>query len=196
MQIKATPFAQWLVQGDFYQLELEQEQLLFTSHKYQVSVPFDKWSGKVTFERGLIWGALCFYNRNEQVAWRVSGLPWEECDAIINAVLNAYADWKESKVLLLNQLQPQMIELIEDFSANKRFLKQTEALMMVEKLYDLFEQTKISIPLAEQLQPDCIAPVIDWLTEPEEQLKVLNDNWLEEQKVEWKTFFLSVNHSH
>ncbi|MCE4937332.1 DNA helicase IV [Aliivibrio fischeri] len=189
MQIKATPFAQWLVQGDFYQLELEQEQLLFTSHKYQVSVPFDKWSGKVTFERGLIWGALCFYNRNEQVAWRVSGLPWEECDAIINAVLNAYADWKESKVLLLNQLQPQMIELIEDFSANKRFLKQTEALMMVEKLYDLFEQTKISIPLAEQLQPDCIAPVIDWLTEPEEQLKVLNDNWLEEQKVEWKTFF-------
>ncbi len=44
MQIKATPFAQWLVQGDFYQLELEQEQLLFTSHKYQVSVPFDKWS--------------------------------------------------------------------------------------------------------------------------------------------------------
>ena len=97
MQIKATTFAQWLVQGDYYQLELEAEQLLFTSHKFQVSVPFDKWSGKVTFQRGLVWGSLCFYNRNEQVAWRVSGLPWQECDAIINTVLNAYADWKESK---------------------------------------------------------------------------------------------------
>jgi DNA helicase-4 len=189
MQIKATTFAQWLVQGDFYQLELEPEQLLFTSHKYQVSVPFDKWNGQVTFERGLVWGALCFYNRNEQIAWRVSGLPWQECDAVINAVLNAYAEWKESKVVMLNQLQPQMLELVRTFSAQRRYLKQTEALLMVEKLYDLFEQTKISIPLAQQLQPECIAPVLEWLMEPEQQLITLNKTWLEEQKVEWKSFF-------
>lgn len=113
MQIKATPFAQWLVQGDYYQLELEQEQLLFISHKYHVSVPFDKWNGKVTFQRGLIWSSLCFYNRNNKIAWKVSGLPWQACDDVINSVLNAYANWKESKVTLLNQLQPQMLDLIE-----------------------------------------------------------------------------------
>lgn len=196
MQIKATTFAQWLVQGDFYQLELEPEQLLFTSHKYQVSVPFDKWNGQVTFQRGLVWGALCFYNRNEQIAWRVSGLPWQECDAVINAVLNAYAEWKESKVVMLNQLQPQMLELVSTFSAQRRYLKQTEALLMVEKLYDLFEQTKISIPLAQQLQPECIAPVLDWLMEPEQQLITLNETWLEEQKVEWKSFSQNVSHNH
>ncbi|MGR6861909.1 UvrD-helicase domain-containing protein [Aliivibrio salmonicida] len=189
MQIKATTFAQWLVQGDYYQLELEQEQLLFTSHKCQVSVPFDKWSGKVTFQRGLVWGALCFYNRNEQVAWRVSGLPWQECDAIINTVLNTYSDWKESKVEMLNQLKPQMLDLVEQFTSQIRFLKQTEALLMVEKLYDLFEKTGLSIPLAELLQPDCIAPVVDWLADPDLQLKNLNETWLEDQKIEWKAFF-------
>ncbi|MDD9196750.1 DNA helicase IV [Aliivibrio sp. S3MY1] len=189
MQIKATTFAQWLVQGDYYQLELEAEQLLFTSHKFQVSVPFDKWSGKVTFQRGLVWGSLCFYNRNDQIAWRVSGLPWQECDAIINTVLNAYSDWKESKIAMLNQLKPQMLDLVESFASQRRFLKQTEALMMIENLYDLFEQTGLSIPLAEQLQPDCIAPVLNWLTKPEEQLKELNETWLEAQKVEWKEFF-------
>ncbi|MGR6839346.1 DNA helicase IV [Aliivibrio wodanis] len=189
MQIKATTFAQWLVQGDYYQLELEQEQLLFTSHKFQVSVPFDKWSGKVTFQRGLVWSSLCFYNRNDQIAWRVSGLPWQECDESINRVLNSYANWKESKISLLNELQPQMVELVETFCHQKRFLKQTEALLMVEKLYDLFEQTGLSIPLAKQLKPDCMALVLDWLTEPEQQLKTLNEDWLENQKIEWKTFF-------
>ncbi len=189
MQIIASSFAQWLVQGNFYHLELQSEQLMFTSHKYQVVVPFEKWSGKVAFQRGLIWGSLCFYNRNDQIAWRVSGLPWQECDDIINAVLNSYADWKESKLSILNQLKPEMLELIDTFTAQPRFIKQSEALIFIEKLYDLFEQTGLSIPLAEQLQSDCIGSVLNWLTEPEERLSELNQIWLEQQKVQWKDFF-------
>lgn len=58
MQLSASRLAQWLVQGDYYSIELQDNRLVLESQTETDEISFDDWDGSIDVHRGVMWGTL------------------------------------------------------------------------------------------------------------------------------------------
>ncbi|MFA0705153.1 DNA helicase IV, partial [Vibrio sp. 10N.222.48.A3] len=76
MQLSANKTAQFFIQNEYHQVELDGPRLLLSSVGSEERIPFTIWSGKIAIKRGLFWGSLQFFANQQdgkQRSWLVQG---------------------------------------------------------------------------------------------------------------------------
>ncbi len=189
MRLSANWFAQWLVQGDFYSIELQENSLILDSQTETEVLPFDEWDGAITVHRGVMWGSLELTSADQQYCWTVHGLPWRHCKVFANYLLNAYRQWAHNRVDKLDAAIPQMMEQIHSFTEQKGYLRRSAHVALHQSLNEQLVETELTAELATAFRPHALETIAPWLSDNQEWVVQTNSEWLESESEKWASWF-------
>lgn len=198
MQLSANKTAQYLIQNEYHQVELEHELLIIASTVSEERIPFNVWNGKVRIKRGLVWGTLQFFAHEEediQQSWLVQGLPWPQCRQFAHTAVAAYQEWHHHQCLQLSQYLPRWELELERLKRLPSFLPHSLLNAWIAKVEDDFQTMGMNLTEAHQRLPDAIEKLLPWLTEPSTCIAERNQSWLETERKNWEVLFSQVERS-
>lgn len=198
MQLSANKTAQYLIQNEYHQVELEHELLIIASAVSEEHIPFNVWNGKVRIRRGLVWGTLQFFAHEEegiQQSWLVQGLPWPQCRQFAHTAVTAYQKWHNHQCLQLSQYLPRWELELERLKRLPSFLPHSSLNAWIEQVENDFQTMGMNLTEAHQRLPDAIEKLLPWLTEPSTCIAERNQRWLETERKNWEVLFSQVERS-
>ncbi|WGK83766.1 DNA helicase IV [Vibrio aestuarianus] len=198
MQLSANKTAQYLIQNEYHQVELEHELLIIASTVSEERIPFNVWNGKVRIKRGLVWGTLQFFAHEEediQQSWLVQGLPWPQCRQFAHTAVAAYQEWHHHQCLQLSQYLPRWEIELERLKRLPSFLPHSLLNAWIAQVEDDFQTMGMNLTEAHQRLPDAIEKLLPWLTEPSTSIAERNQSWLETERKNWEVLFSQVERS-
>ncbi|CAH8238077.1 DNA helicase IV [Vibrio aestuarianus] len=198
MQLSANKTARYLIQNEYYQVELEHELLIIASTVSEERIPFNVWNGKVRIKRGLVWGTLQFFAHEEediQQSWLVQGLPWPQCRQFAHTAVAAYQEWHHHQCLQLSQYLPRWELELERLKRLPSFLPHSLLNAWIAQVEDDFQTMGMNLTEAHQRLPDAIEKLLPWLTEPSTCIAERNQSWLETERKNWEVLFSQVERS-
>lgn len=198
MQLSANKTAQYLIQNEYHQVELEHELLIIASTVSEERIPFNVWNGKVRIKRGLVWGTLQFFAHEEediQQSWLVQGLPWPQCRQFAHTAVAAYQEWHHHQCLQLSQYLPRWELELERLKRLPSFLPHSLLNAWIAQVEDDFQTMGMNLTEAHQRLPDAIEKLLPWLTEPSTCIAERNQSWLETERKNWEVLFSQVERS-
>lgn len=198
MQLSANKTAQYLIQNEYHQVELEHELLIIASTVSEERIPFNVWNGKVRIKRGLVWGTLQFFAHEEediQQSWLVQGLPWPQCRQFAHTAVAAYQEWHYHQCLQLSQYLPRWELELERLKRLPSFLPHSLLNAWIAQVEDDFQTMGMNLTEAHQRLPDAIEKLLQWLTEPSMCIAERNQSWLETERKNWEVLFSQVERS-
>ncbi|CAH8207954.1 DNA helicase IV [Vibrio aestuarianus] len=198
MQLSANKTAQYLIQNEYHQVELEHELLIIASTVSEERIPFNVWNGKVRIKRGLVWGTLQFFAHEEediQQSWLVQGLPWPQCRQFAHTAVAAYQEWHHHQCLQLSQYLPRWELELERLKRLPSFLPHSLLNAWIAQVEDDFQTMGMNLTEAHQRLPDAIEKLLPWLTEPSMCIAERNQSWLETERKNWEVLFSQVERS-
>lgn len=198
MQLSANKTAQYLIQNEYHQVELEHELLIIASTVSEERIPFNVWNGKVRIKRGLVWGTLQFFAHEEediQQSWLVQGLPWPQCRQFAHTAVAAYQEWHHHQCLQLSQYLPRWELELERLKRLPSFLPHSLLNAWIAQVEDDFQTMGMNLTEAHQRLPDAIEKLLPWLTEPSTSIAERNQSWLETERKNWEVLFSQVERS-
>lgn len=198
MQLSANKTAQYLIQNEYHQVELEHELLIIASTVSEERIPFNVWNGKVRIKRGLVWGTLQFFAHEEediQQSWLVQGLPWPQCRQFAHTAVAAYQEWHHHQCLQLSQYLPRWDLELERLKRLPSFLPHSLLNAWIAQVEDDFQTMGMNLTEAHQRLPDAIEKLLPWLTEPSTSIAERNQSWLETERKNWEVLFSQVERS-
>lgn len=198
MQLSANKTAQFFIQNEYHQVELDGSRLLLSSVGSEERIPFTIWSGKVAIKRGLFWGSLQFFantQQGQQRSWLVQGLPWEECRQFARTAVNAYQQWHDTQCEQLAEHVPEWEAELTRLEQLPAFLPHSQVDQWVTKVNLGLESMVMTLDEASVRMPNRIARLAPWLLDTEEQQSERNRLWLERERQNWEVLFAQCESS-
>lgn len=198
MQLSANKPAQFLIQDEYNQVELDQQRLIISSAVSEERIPFTVWNGKVRVKRGLFWGALQFFAHEDegvQQSWLVQGLPWPECRQFAHTAVAAYQQWHNRQCVQLSQYLPRWEQELNRLKRLPSFLPHSLLDVWALQVEADFATMDMKLAEARQRLPDAIAQLSPWLTDRSASLAQRNQHWLELERQNWEVLFSQVESS-
>ncbi len=191
MELRASRLAQVFVQGDNYQLVLDDNKLnLLSKFKTDVLL-FEHWNGSVTVQRGLLWGSLVFHDHHNQPKWRVFGLPWWKCKHTAEHLSQCHLEWKNNCIKRLEALLPDLEQKIDQLLRANQYIKHSMVTQLAQDLQQSFHQAEMSDSLARSLMPNRVEPILGWITQANEWASQFNQQWIAAEQLRWQEWFSS-----
>jgi DNA helicase-4 len=198
MQLSANKTAQFFIQNEYHQVELDGSRLLLSSVGSEERIPFTIWSGKVAIKRGLFWGSLQFFanaHEGQQRSWLVQGLPWDECRQFARSAVNAYQQWHDTQCEQLAEHVPDWEEELTRLEQLPAFLPHSQVDQWVKKVNQGLESMVMTLDEAAQRMPKRIARLSPWLLDTEDQQAERNRLWLDRERQNWEVLFAQCESS-
>lgn len=198
MQLSANKTAQFFIQNEYHQVELDGPRLLLSSVGSEERIPFTIWSGKIAIKRGLFWGSLQFFANQQdgkQRSWLVQGLPWEQCRQFARASVAAYQKWHDRQCEQLAEHVPQWEDELTRLEQLPAFLPHSKVNTWVDMVNAGLENMTMTLEEAAQRMPNRIARMQPWLSETEIQQAERNQQWLETERQNWEVLFAQCESS-
>ncbi|MFA0498567.1 DNA helicase IV [Vibrio sp. 10N.222.46.A1] len=198
MQLSANKTAQFFIQNEYHQVELDGPRLLLSSVGSEERIPFTIWSGKIAIKRGLFWGSLQFFANQQdgkQRSWLVQGLPWEQCRQFARASVAAYQKWHDRQCEQLAEHVPQWEAELTRLEQLPAFLPHSKVKTWVDMVNAGLENMTMTLEEAAQRMPNRIARMQPWLSETEIQQAERNQQWLETERQNWEVLFAQCESS-
>ncbi|OEE31305.1 DNA helicase IV [Vibrio genomosp. F10 str. ZF-129] len=198
MQLAASRTAQYLIQTEYHQVELQSTLLILSSQLEEEHIPFHVWNGEVTLKRGLLWGSIQFFaheESGERHSWLVQGLPWEECREFVRHAIASYQRWHHDQCEQLNQILPNWEKELKRLTHLPSFLSHSQVAAWSENVFKGFSDIDMTLEEATQRMPNRMKALEPWLLEPESTLLSRNDQWLETERLNWGVLFSQLESS-
>lgn len=198
MQLSANKTAQFFIQNEYHQVELDGSRLLLSSVGSEERIPFTIWSGKVAIKRGLFWGSLQFFantHEGQQRSWLVQGLPWDECRQFARSAVNAYQQWHDTQCEQLAEHVPDWEAELTRLEQLPAFLPHSQVDQWVKKVNQGLESMVMTLDEAAQRMPKRIARLSPWLLDTEDQQAERNRLWLDRERQNWEVLFAQCESS-
>ncbi|MFA0492162.1 DNA helicase IV [Vibrio splendidus] len=198
MQLSANKTAQFFIQNEYHQVELDGPRLLLSSVGSEERIPFTIWSGKIAIKRGLFWGSLQFFANQQdgkQRSWLVQGLPWEQCRQFACASVAAYQKWHDTQCEQLTEHVPQWEAELTRLEQLPAFLAHSKVKTWVDMVNSSLENMTMTLEEAAQRMPNRIARMQPWLSETEIKQAERNQQWLETERQNWEVLFAQCESS-
>ncbi|MGF1764302.1 DNA helicase IV [Aliivibrio kagoshimensis] len=195
MELRASRLAQVFVQGDNYQLVLDDNKLNLVSKFKTDELLFEHWNGSVTVQRGLLWGSLVFHDHHNQPKWRVFGLPWWKCKHTAEQLSQCHLEWKNNCIKRLEALLPDLEQKIDQLLSANQYIKHSMVTQLAQDLQQSFHQAEMSDSLARSLMPNRVEPILGWITQANEWASQFNQQWVAAEQLRWQEWFSSCESS-
>ncbi|MCG3864438.1 MULTISPECIES: DNA helicase IV [unclassified Photobacterium] len=195
MQLSASWLAQWLVQGDYYSIALDDNSLVLDSQVGSEVISFDDWDGSIEIHRGVLWGALELTSSDQQYCWTIHGLPWSECKPFAAFLIRTYQDWARNRVDKLDAVLPEILQRIGKFSSQPGYLRGSEHESLHTFLHQSLADTDLTPELAASFRPRSFEKISPWLEEHQDWVEEHNKNWIKQQSEKWSSWFDSFERS-
>ncbi|MDX1301009.1 DNA helicase IV [Photobacterium sp.] len=189
MRLSAGWLAQWLVQGDYFSIELNDNSLILDSQTEEDVIPFDDWDGAIEVRRGILWGSLEITSADQQYCWTVHGLPWHQCKPFATHLLEAYRNWARGRVDKLDRSLPDMLHRIDNFTGQQGYLRQSDHHNLCQFLTDSLGSTGLTQELAGSFRPMAFEKIEPWLDDNSEWIEQNNQQWLTQESEKWASWF-------
>ncbi len=198
IELKATNSAQFFLQDEYRQINLGSDRLFISSSVSEERIPFSVWNGKLTVERGLLWGSITFYSHStdgKAIAWHVQGLPWYQCKSFARSALKKYQTWYEEQCIQLNKYLPIWVAELELLIKKPEYLADSSLLAWKEVVSQQLETLNMSLEEAKQKMPQAMTAVSMWLEKTDLLVDERNDHWLEQERQNWTALFSQIESS-
>lgn len=192
MQLSANKTAQFFIQNEYHQVELDEHKLLLSSIGSEERIPFTVWNGKVALRRGIFWGSLQFFahtNDGVERSWLVQGLPWDKCRKFARTAIAAYQQWHNQQCEQLVLHLPQWESELHRLEKLPAFLSNSKLSTWVNQVEQDLEAMSMTLEEAEQRLPHRIDKLQPWLNDSFETLKDRNQHWLDQERENWQVLF-------
>lgn len=192
MQLCATPSAKFFVQHEYNEVSIDDDKLILASDFSEEHIPFSIWSGKITIERGVVWGKLMFHahvHEGKEMCWLVQGLPWESCRRFVRHAQKCYQTWHHTQCEKLNSLLPQWQEALVRLQHQPAFLATSQVNDWNHRVSSGLEELNTSVYEAQQMMPKQMEDIVRWLAQPEDLAQTRNQEWLENERQYWQVLF-------
>ncbi|HIF9373153.1 TPA: DNA helicase IV [Photobacterium damselae] len=195
MQLSASRLAQWLVQGDYYSIELQDNRLVLESQTETDEISFDDWDGSIDVHRGVMWGTLELTSSDQKYCWTVHGLPWRECKPFAQGLVQTYQNWAHARVAKLDAALPEMLKRIHAFTGQKGYLRDSEHDDLYQLLTSSLEHSELTPELAASFRPKAFEHILPWLGDNDAWVDEHNKKWIEKESNKWGSWFDSFESS-
>lgn len=198
MQLSANKTAQFFIQNEYHQVELDGSRLLLSSVGSEERIPFTIWSGKIAIKRGLFWGSLQFFANQQdgkQRSWLVQGLPWDQCRQFARTSVAAYQKWHDTQCEQLAEHVPKWEAELTRLEQLPAFLPHSKVNTWVDMVNAGLESMTMTLEEAAQRMPNRIARMQPWLSETEIKQAERNQQWLETERKNWEVLFAQCESS-
>ncbi|MFB9141653.1 DNA helicase IV [Vibrio artabrorum] len=198
MQLSANKTAQFFIQNEYHQVELDGPRLRLSSVGSEERIPFTIWSGKIAIKRGLFWGSLQFFAHQQdgkQRCWLVQGLPWAQCRQFARSAVAAYQKWHDTQCQQLAEHVPQWEAELTRLEQLPAFLPHSKVNAWVDMVNFGLESMNMSLEEAVQRMPKRVATMQQWLSETEIKQAERNLQWLETERQNWAVLFAQCESS-
>ncbi|USD43947.1 DNA helicase IV [Vibrio sp. SCSIO 43135] len=198
MQLSANKTAQYLIQNEYHQVNLEPALLILSSGISEEHIPFHVWNGHVTLKRGLFWGSIQFFAHEEegvQKSWMVQGLPWERCREFARIAVASYQKWHNHQCEQLHQYLPNWEQELDRLIKLPTFLSHSQINNWYSSISNDFETMGMSLLEASQRMPARIQALEPWLIESDKVLAERNKAWIANELGNWEVLFNQVESS-
>lgn len=198
MQLSANKTAQFFIQNEYHQVELDGSRLLLSSVGSEERIPFTIWSGKIAIKRGLFWGSLQFFANQQdgkQRSWLVQGLPWDQCRQFARTSVAAYQKWHDTQCEQLAEHVPKWEAELARLEQLPAFLPHSKVNTWVDMVNAGLESMTMTLEEAAQRMPNRIARMQPWLSETEIKQADRNQQWLETERKNWEVLFAQCESS-
>lgn len=195
MQLSASRLAQWLVQGDYYSIELQDNRLVLESQTETDEISFDDWDGSIDVHRGVMWGTLELTSSDQKYCWTVHGLPWRECKPFAQDLVQTYQNWAHARVAKLDAALPEMLKRIHAFTGQKGYLRDSEHDDLYQLLTSSLEHSELTPELAASFRPKAFEHILPWLGDNDAWVDEHNKKWIEKESNKWGSWFDSFESS-
>ena len=198
MQLSANKTAQFFIQNEYHQVELDGSRLLLSSVGSEERIPFTIWSGKIAIKRGLFWGSLQFFANQQdgkQRSWLVQGLPWDQCRQFARTSVAAYQKWHDTQCEQLAEHVPKWEAELTRLEQLPAFLPHSKVNTWVDMVNAGLESMTMTLDEAAQRMPNRIARMQPWLSETEIKQAERNQQWLETERKNWEVLFAQCESS-
>ncbi|MCX2757954.1 DNA helicase IV [Vibrio sp. Sgm 22] len=198
MQLSANKTAQFFIQNEYHQVELDGSRLLLSSVGSEERIPFTIWSGKIAIKRGLFWGSLQFFANQQdgkQRSWLVQGLPWDQCRQFARTSVAAYQKWHDTQCEQLAEHVPKWEAELTRLEQLPAFLPHSKVNTWVDMVNAGLESMTMTLEEAAQRMPNRIARMQPWLSETEIKQADRNQQWLETERKNWEVLFAQCESS-
>lgn len=189
MRLTAGWLAQWLAQGDYCSIALGDNALILDSQLETEEIPFDDWDGAINVQRGVLWGSFELTSADQKYCWTVHGLPWQQCKAFANVLLDAYRSWAQGRVEKLDGLLPEMLGQIRTLTEKDAYLRESDHRDLCHYLEQSLISTGLTNELAASFRPMAFEQITPWLGDNSEWIDNANQLWLEKEKEKWASWF-------
>ncbi|PSW17231.1 DNA helicase IV [Photobacterium sanctipauli] len=189
MRLTAGWLARWLSQGDYCSIALGENCLILDSQLETEEIPFDEWDGAIAVHRGVLWGSFEISSADQEYCWTVHGLPWVQCKAFANYLLESYRQWAQGRVEKLDTALPAMLTHIDTYTNQKGYLRQSDHTQLHHFLDQSLASTGLTLELASSFRPLALEKVEPWLEGNEDWVKETNDKWLSAEAEKWSSWF-------
>ncbi len=188
-QLTATRLAKWLIQNEYYHIELGDQCLVLENRQRQEVIPFDDWDGTINVVRGTCWGTLELQSADQQTTWRVQGLPWQGCKPLAQYLIDHYRHWAGEKVAHLDEAIPDIVAHIEQFTEGNHCLRRSKQQVLSMYIEDRLTETQLSSDLALAFRPKALEWVSPWIKNTEKGLTAINQQRMQSALIEWSARF-------
>lgn len=198
MKLSANRWAQWLVYGDHYSLQLENEGLLLESRHHRQYIPFSAWDGQLTISRGLFWGTISltgFTEQGEAYPFDVFGLPWhraKQAGKAIHARYQAYVARYQKRLALI---RPSLLADYEALVNAPGYVRVAQLRTAQQTLLDTLEREGIPAAFLSQLDEGVATTLTPVLQGDTHWLKIRNQQWQAAMLNQWQTWFDQIESS-
>ncbi|MCQ1060101.1 DNA helicase IV [Photobacterium sp. ZSDE20] len=189
MRLTAGWLAQWLAQGDYCSIALGDNCLVLDSQTETEEIPFDEWDGAIEVHRGVMWGSFELTSADQEYCWTIYGLPWQQCKAFANMLLEAYRNWAQGRVEKLDNMLPEMLTRIDGYAEAEGYLRESSHRQLHRYLENSLASTGLTRELAASFRPLAFEKVEPWLEGNEEWVEEANSQWLEKETEKWSSWF-------
>ncbi|MEZ9231637.1 DNA helicase IV [Vibrio amylolyticus] len=198
MQLCANKTAQYLIQTEYHQIELQPALLVLSSQSSEEHIPFHVWNGEVVVKRGLFWGSIqVFAHESEGVqrSWLVQGLPWAKCRDFVRLAIARYQRWHSAQCQQLNNFLPKWEQQLAQITKQPAFLAHSQISSWAKEVNEDFSKIEMSLEDAGQRLPSRIKALEPWLVDSEQALLSRNEIWLDNELENWSVLFSQLESS-
>ncbi len=198
IQLRANKTAQFFIQNEYHQVELNGQRLLLSSIGSEERIPFTVWNGKVALRRGLFWGSLQFFAHEvdgKQQSWLVQGLPWDMCRKFARTAISAYQHWHDTQCEQLITNLPEWEAALTHLEQLPAFLSHSKVNKWVDLVTTQLDTMTMTLEEAAQRMPKRVSRLLPWLTDTENMQSERNQKWLDTERANWEVLFAQCESS-
>ncbi|WP_084781356.1 DNA helicase IV [Salinivibrio sp. SS2] len=198
MKLSANRWAQWLVYGDHYSLQLEDDGLLLESRHHRQYIPFSAWDGQLTVSRGLLWGTISltgYTDEGNPLPFEVFGLPWHRAQQAGQTIYRSYQAYIARYQKRLAMIRPSLLAEYDALVNAPAYVRLSQLRATQQILVDKLEGEGIPasfLASLDEVMATTLAPV---LRGDKQWLKTRNQQWQAMMLNQWQAWFDRIESS-